>query len=240
MTALRARPGAVLAVLLRQSPVIACLTAVPAIAAVLEESWALAWTLGVPSVAMLALTFSGSAVPSDLRRIEGIVAFAGLFVVAIALTAPAFMVLGLRPVAAVFEATSGITTTGLTVAPDPDSWPVAAHVLRAWLQWCGGLAIAVGGSALLLNPGRAARTLAEPAIGDRDLHHSAQAQARTVLAVYAPSPCSRCPPPSGCFPGCGRARLSFSPRSRPAASRRAATASRATASPHRPTPWRCV
>ena len=44
---------------------------------------------------------------------------------------------------------SGITSTGLSLASNAETWPIPGHLLRGWVQWCGGFAIAFAGLALL-------------------------------------------------------------------------------------------
>ena len=44
---------------------------------------------------------------------------------------------------ALFEAMSGMTTTGATAFPDLDGLPLGTHLWRAMLQWTGGLGIIV-------------------------------------------------------------------------------------------------
>ncbi|MDF9747334.1 TrkH family potassium uptake protein [Natrinema salsiterrestre] len=48
-----------------------------------------------------------------------------------------------RPVNAVFESTSGVTTTGATVIADFDAHPRSIMLWRAILQWLGGLGILI-------------------------------------------------------------------------------------------------
>ena len=107
-----------------------------------------------------------------------------VFLISAFLTTPAFVMLGMPPIDAFFEAVSGITTTGLTVARDAESWPFAGHVLRGWMQWCGGLVIATAVLALLLPRGRPARRLGRVDIQQGDRISSTRLQARELLAVY--------------------------------------------------------
>lgn len=61
----------------------------------------------------------------------------------------AFCELGLSPADAIFEATSGITTTGSTVIVGLDGAPPGILLWRAILQWLGGIGIIVMGVAIL-------------------------------------------------------------------------------------------
>jgi trk system potassium uptake protein TrkH len=97
---------------------------------------------------------------------------------------PAFIQLGMPAIDALFEAMSGLTTTGLSTAHSPDDWPFAAHVLRAWLQWIGGLVMATAVLALLLPSGMPTRRLGQVGMSSGDRIASTRLQARQLLGVY--------------------------------------------------------
>lgn len=86
---------------------------------------------------------------------------------------------------ALFEAVSGVTTTGLSTLASVDDRPGAFQFARAWLQWVGGLGIVVLALALLLEPGTAARRLGFEKREMDDLEGGTRAHAKRVLAVYA-------------------------------------------------------
>lgn len=186
MLMLAARFGVVARILLRHAPIFAMLLLPPLISALAEGLRGLSIALGTPAVLAVAAGLAGRRVdlPDDLRRVEAMAALGLVFVIGIAVSVPAFMVLGLGPVDAIFEATSGITTTGLTMVPDTAGWPVTAHVLRAWLQWCGGLAIATAAAALLLEPGLPAQLIGSAGMENEDYLTSTRHHARQLLVVY--------------------------------------------------------
>ncbi|MEM6438975.1 MAG: potassium transporter TrkG, partial [Pseudomonadota bacterium] len=183
------RPDAVGRTLAALSPAFGALLAPPAAAAALEGVWLLAAALAGPLAAFAALWVASrrAAPPSDLRLSEALIVAAAAFALAALAAAPAFRALGMPPAAALFEAVSGITTTGLSLARDPDAWPVSAHFLRAWLQWCGGLAFLASALALLIGPGALARRLgAEAGLGGtQTLPASTRTRARALLKLYA-------------------------------------------------------
>lgn len=185
--AVRARILFVGRALLKQTPVLAALVGPPGVAAMIEGERALAAVLVGPTVILVALGVWSQSFQSgkDLRRIEAVATLALVFVLSTLLAVPSFMVLGLAPHDAIFEAASGITTTGLSVARDAEAWPVSAHFLRAWMQWCGGAFIAVAGVALLMDSGRAAQVLGDQAVSGTDYIASTRAKARLVLAGYS-------------------------------------------------------
>jgi trk system potassium uptake protein TrkH len=182
----RARPGHVLRTVAAHGLVLAAVTGVPALAALAEGETALAVALGLPALACALV--GAPAVRlwriTDLRGIEALATLVALFALAALLPIPAFRVLGLGPGDALFEAVSAITSTGLTVASGTADWPVSAHLMRGWLQWAGGFAIAVAGVAVIVGPGAAMQTLGKVGLEQRDLLRSTRAQARQLLAIY--------------------------------------------------------
>ncbi|MFP4247721.1 MAG: TrkH family potassium uptake protein, partial [Halochromatium sp.] len=90
---------------------------------------------------------------------------------------------GLGALDALLEATSGVTTTGVTVLRDLDQTDPAVLFLRAWMQWYGGLGIAVLTVALIMRHHASARRLLETT-GERLTDAGARDHARRVSAVY--------------------------------------------------------
>ncbi|MEO1790149.1 MAG: potassium transporter TrkG, partial [Pseudomonadota bacterium] len=168
--AVRARWRLVAHALLKQTPVLALLLGAPGLGAAIEGERYLAGALLIPALILAAagLLSRGFEMEDDLRRIEAVATLALIFVLSSLLAIPAFMVLGLPWLDALFEAASGITTTGLSVAREAETWPISGHFLRAWMQWCGGVVIAVAGVALLLDSSRAAQVLGKEAVGEAD------------------------------------------------------------------------
>ena len=186
-TALRARPGVVVLALSQQAWVLLAVVAPPGAAALLTGELHLAASFG-PQIAILllvALVYRTAHFPRDLRRIEAFVTFALIFILASLLVVPPLIVLGMPPLDALFEAVSGITSTGLSLARDTESWPVAAHLLRGWMQWCGGFAIAFAGLALFSGGSGASLSIGSSTISHRDNKSSMKIQARQLLVSYA-------------------------------------------------------
>jgi trk system potassium uptake protein TrkH len=182
----QARAGVIALTLAKHAPIFAVLCLPPAIWGAFEEQWTFAAALVAPTLAaatVFAATWSRE-LPDDLRGIEALLSVAIVFGLSALLLVPAFMTLGMRPLDALFEAMSGATTTGLSVAAAPDTWPFAGHVLRAWVQWCGGLVIATAVLALLLPSGLPARKLGQAGIDQGDRIASTRRQAQQLLGVY--------------------------------------------------------
>ncbi|WP_253186876.1 TrkH family potassium uptake protein [Roseobacter denitrificans] len=159
----------------------------PTVWAASELAWGLVLALLAPAAlgGGLSLAVARTALPKDLRQVEAIVVLALLFVLTPVLSIPAFMTLGMPPVDALFEGMSALTTTGLSVATNADTWPFAGHLLRSWMQWCGGLAMATAVLAMLIGPGVTARKLGKVNMDDGDLISSTRTHARQLLGAYA-------------------------------------------------------
>jgi trk system potassium uptake protein TrkH len=187
LVAQRARVRLVGRLIALHGPPLTALTAPPALAAALEGEWRLAAALGLVSLPPLAafahLRFRGEPV-GEPRRIEALAAVAAIFLIGALMAAPAFWTLGMSPVDALFEAVSGITTTGLTLATGTEDWPLSAHFLRAWLQWLGGFAFAVAAVALVLGPGVVAVRLGFGGGPGESILGSARSRARRLLGAY--------------------------------------------------------
>lgn len=178
--------GAVLSYYLgRLCLVLALLTTVPFAAALLLGEGDLAGDLAVAIGLLVSLwlpTRHGSA-PRRLQGNEALAIVALIFLLAPLFFLPAFAGQGLSLTDAIFESVSAFTTTGLsTVARIREASP-GFLLLRAWMQWCGGLGFAVFSIALVLGHESGARRLAGLE-NPENLSSSAMAYARQVLAAY--------------------------------------------------------
>lgn len=182
----RARPHVVALTIAKHSPIFIILFAPPALWAAVDRAWSLSISLAIPALAALMLFAIASRLPlpNDLRRVEAMVTVALIMLIGAVIAVPAFVTLGLPLHGAFFEAMSGLTTTGHSVAPDTRPWPFAAHFLRAWLQWCGGLVMATAVLALLLPAGVPTQRLGRAGIDQGDRIASTRVQARQLLGVY--------------------------------------------------------
>jgi trk system potassium uptake protein TrkH len=122
--------------------------------------------------------------PGSFQANEALVITALAFVGgALAFTFP-LMGAGLGWLDALFEATSAITTTGLSVAGSIEHRPATFLFARAWFQWCGGLGIVVLTVALLFGYDAAARPLTESPVTHENLDTSTRLLARRSFAAY--------------------------------------------------------
>lgn len=166
--------------------VLACLTVVPlAVALGAGELSVAVRYLAV--VAVLGAAGGGLArlrAPPQVQANEAIVIAASMFLVAPLAMAYPFMQAGLPLADALFEAVSGVTTTGLTATGTVEGMPASFLFCRAWMQWYGGLGIVVLLVALVMRPGRAAMGLAGIESDEGDLVGGTRTRARHALLVY--------------------------------------------------------
>jgi trk system potassium uptake protein TrkH len=158
----------------------------PMIVALVEREWRLSVALALPAILGVTLWAAVYRVPlpRDLRQIEAVVVLAFLFLLAPLFSVPAFMTLGMPLLDGLFEGMSAITTTGLSIATRADDWPFAGHLLRSWMQWCGGLAMATAVLAMLIGPGAGARVLGKVSLDEGDRIASTRNRARQLLGAY--------------------------------------------------------
>lgn len=121
----------------------------------------------------------------DVRANEALVVTALAFTLAPLLMSYPLVQAGLPVVDAVFEAISGITTTGLSTLGTVEGLPRTILFSRAWMQWYGGLGIVVLSVALLLGHGLIARRLVASETSIENLVTTTKVHARRILAAYA-------------------------------------------------------
>lgn len=158
---------------------------VPVLTAVLLGEWDLLPGYGGVAAALLVAGVSARRmqVPRDLQRNEALVIAVGAFLLSPLVLSSALVAQGIPWLDALFEAISGVTTTGLSTLASVEHRPGTFLVARAWMQWVGGLGFVVLSVALMLEPGMAARRLAASSL-DPDIVGSMRAHARRVLAIY--------------------------------------------------------
>jgi trk system potassium uptake protein TrkH len=166
--------------------VLAALALVPALAGVYyREPVIAAVYVGVAAaLAAFGWTCARGAEPARIHVNEALVLIAAAYLLgSVAMSFP-ILAGGMRFEDALFEAISGITTTGLSTIADVEGLPRTLLFGRAWLQWFGGLGIVVLSIALLLGNDVASRQLVEPAEPGEHLATTTRAFARRVAVVY--------------------------------------------------------
>ncbi|MEZ4457336.1 MAG: potassium transporter TrkG [Gemmatimonadales bacterium] len=145
-----------------------------------SAAWPAALAYGAAGLVMLGagLGLARVPAPAKVQANEALAVVAAAFILTPLALVPAFMVEGLAPVDALFEAVSGLTTTGLTMLGDASWGSPSLLAARAWLQWIGGLAIVSLSIVLITRHGGVIRRL-DTVAGDRaDLLGGARAHGR--------------------------------------------------------------
>ncbi|MGA7180876.1 MAG: potassium transporter TrkG [Thiobacillaceae bacterium] len=121
--------------------------------------------------------------PDQIQGNEAMVIVTLAFVLSPLLMSWPLMAAGLTTMDAVFEAVSGVTTTGLTTLATLQDRAHSFLFVRAWMQWYGGLGVAVLAVAIMAQRGLATRKLVELSGAELQVS-STRTHARRVLAVY--------------------------------------------------------
>ncbi|HUU75176.1 MAG TPA: TrkH family potassium uptake protein [Methanoregulaceae archaeon] len=158
---------------------------VPFSIAVLLSELFIASVYGVMGVFVLGLGYTlHRFIPEgEIQWKEAMVISALVFPVAALISSiPFSLSTGMGFPDAYFEAVSGITTTGLSVAPS-DAGLVFLFA-RSWLQWIGGIGILIIVISLLGMPGISVSRLFGSAIGDRKIRPTVIGTAAVLFEVY--------------------------------------------------------
>lgn len=131
----------------------------------------------------LAVPLSRLPRPRQIQWNEALSVTALAFVIAPLLMTFPLMGYGIPFIDAWFEAVSGITTTGLSTLGSVEDRSPLFLFTRAWMQWYGGLGIAVLSVALVMRHHASSKRLLE-STGEYATEETASAHARRVLAVY--------------------------------------------------------
>lgn len=166
--------------------VLAVLTLVPLLVSLLfgERHITLRYVVVVCGLAGLGWGTGRLRAPPGMQANEGIVIVALVFLLSPFAMSYPLMGSGLGFADALFEAVSGVTTTGLSTKGTLVGVPATFLFSRAWMQWYGGLGIVVLSLALVLQPGLVAKSLDVTETETDDPVGGTRARARRVLLVY--------------------------------------------------------
>jgi trk system potassium uptake protein TrkH len=167
--------------------VFSAMMSVPLAASVLlgEYRASLLYAVVVSFLAAAGALLSRTRAPSDIRSNEALVITAGIFIfTSLVATFPMMLDARLRFEDALFEAVSGITTTGLSTIASVRDVPRTFQFVRSWLQWSGGLGIVVLSVALLMRPGLATRRLVGEMGETEGILGGTRTYSRIALKVY--------------------------------------------------------
>lgn len=159
---------------------------VPGVIAAIAGDWPFAVRCMVVLAVFLAVGVLGrDKRPRAPRLNEALVVMASAFIAPPLAMGWAMAAYDIPLNAALFEAVSGITTTGLSVLPRPEDLDPTLLFTRAWMQWVGGLGFAVLVLGLMGGAGAsAARRLNEAAPMGEDPMAPLRTRARRTLLVY--------------------------------------------------------
>ena len=165
---------------------LALLTLVPLGAAVLFGDYGIALRYLAVIAVLLAAWWASRAIPEPrhIQTNEALTIVALAFVLSPLLMTFPLMGSGLSFVDALFEAISGVTTTGLSVTTDLAGKPETFLFARSWAQWYGGLGIVVLSIAILMGSQMPSRSLGQP-LGGETLATTTRTHARQALIIYS-------------------------------------------------------
>jgi trk system potassium uptake protein len=140
---------------------------------------------GVLILILLGLSglFSRLPAPRQVQWNEALGVTALAFVIAPLIMTYALATSGIGGIDAWFEAVSGTTTTGLSTLGRIEGRSSLFLFTRAWMQWYGGLGIAVLSVALVMRHHANTRRFLESS-GEEAIAASATVHARRIFAVY--------------------------------------------------------
>jgi len=166
--------------------VLAALTLVPLAMSVIfgDTSISLRYGMVTGGLAALGAGLARLRAPAGVQANEGMVLVALMFLFTPLVMSYPMMASGLGFLDALFEAVSGVTTTGLSTKATLAGVPPTFLFARAWMQWYGGLGIVVFSLALVMQQGLVAKGLAVTDTESDDLVGGTRAHARQVLKVY--------------------------------------------------------
>jgi len=164
---------------------LAILTTLPLVVSMFFGEYAISvrYLIIILALLFLSIPFSRVSAPNALQTNEALTITAlAFFLSPLFMTYP-LMATGLSFQDAWFEAISGITTTGLSVVSAVENQSASMLFARAWMQWYGGLGIAILSVALLMGEGIASKKLVESGPGE-NLVTTTRTHARRVLTAY--------------------------------------------------------
>jgi len=165
----------------------ACLVLLPSCVALYyaDDAMAFCYFAIASLMTIVAVPFVRLSVPARIQTNEALTITVIAFLVGAAAMVYPFMQAGLPFLDALFEAVSGITTTGLSTLADVESKPESFLFARAWMQWYGGLGFVVFAIALMIGQQSVHRRL----LGQEQLEHEniivgIRSHGRQVTLVY--------------------------------------------------------
>lgn len=165
--------------------VLSLLDAVPLVASLVLGEGPFAFRLAIAVGILLAIALPLSRLPgtAQVQRNEALAVTSLAFALAPLPMIYPMMAHGISLPDAWFEAISGVTTTGLSTLGSVQDRPALFLFSRAWMQWYGGLGMAVLSVALLMGHQVGSRRFLQSS-GDDNTTETARMHARRVTLVY--------------------------------------------------------
>ena len=166
--------------------VLAALTLVPLAVSVIfgDTRISLRYGMVIGGLAAFGAGLARLRAPAKVQANEGMVLVALMFLFTPLVMSYPMMGSGLGFLDALFEAVSGVTTTGLSTKMTLVGSPQTFLFARAWMQWYGGLGVVVLSLALIMQPGLVAKGLAVTEAEADDLVGGTRAHSQRALIVY--------------------------------------------------------
>ncbi|MDG6256362.1 MAG: TrkH family potassium uptake protein [Methanomicrobiaceae archaeon] len=158
---------------------------VPLVVAVLFGSYTVAAAYATIAVCVIVAGYGMYRMlpDADLEWKDALVIAALIFPLSSAISAiPISISTGMPLLDSLFEAVSGLTTTGLSVAPDGGD-PVFLFA-RSWLQWIGGIGIVLIVLSVVIDPGTSAYRLYSINFAGKKLRPNVIGAAKTLGSIY--------------------------------------------------------
>ncbi len=158
----------------------------PLIFALVDREFSHAVGYAVAIAAMLAAGFvlQLGQRPHDIQLNEAVVVVAAIFLLVPLIMALPMMSAGISFLDALFEAVSGITTTGLSTLRSVEDKPASLLFTAAWLQWLGGIGIMVLSFTLLFGQSASAKRLSGVLNQQEGILGGTRAYAVVIIRVY--------------------------------------------------------
>lgn len=166
--------------------ILAALTLVPLLFALIEKEWLLLtrYVLLCSSLFLIGGLFSRLPAPDYIQVNEALTVTTLAFLFSALLMAWPIMGSDILFIDALFEAISGVTTTGLSTLGSIENHSNTFLFSRAWMQWYGGLGFIVLSVALLMGHQAAASRLTDPTDSGETLMATTRTHARRSLIIY--------------------------------------------------------
>ena len=180
------RPRVVLKYCGQLALMLALLTLAPLIFSLVQTEWVLVTRYSVLCSGLLLIgsQLARLPTPTHIQANEALTITAIMFLLSPLLMSWPMMASGAAYLDALFEAVSGVTTTGLSTLASIESRSDSFLFARAWMQWYGGLGIIVLSVGLLMGHQAASRRLTDPVDSGDTLVTTARIHARRTLIVY--------------------------------------------------------